>query len=400
MRNFKKIAALALALSMILALVACGGPAATPAPNTAATPTPTVSGEPAAQEYVVIGNAQPLSGVEAQVGRATTQGVELAVKHINENGGLNGVPIRLINYDDQGTPEVAVQVAQRMLHQDNVDLIMGTLLSSNLMAIGDIIEEAGLLIMGTGTSPVLISQGWENMFRVAPNGGFSMPVKAQMAADAGWNKLAVFHGMDDSTKSGAAVFSEAAQALGLEIVATEIYADGDTDFAGQLARIIAANPDAVLLATNGPTFPLAVRQLRLMDYTGHVFFREAPTTDAVNLAGDAIDGVMFVYPYITYEFPEQADDPVMVEFLQKFYAEYGEMPFHDVSYRAWDGMMAIWEASKIAGSNDSASLIEAMHSVQFRGLGGNIDFTNGDREGHPTFRGWSLQEGRPVPTAD
>ena len=390
MKKFKSVTATALALFLAFGMAACSG-------ETTGTTSTAAGGEPAEGEFLLIGNPQPLSGIHAQVGNATTQAVELAIEYVNENGGFNGVPLRLVNYDDQGSPEVAVQLAHRMLQQDNVDLIIGTLLSSNLMATGDIFENAGILVMGNGTSPTLMDQGWEFMFRVAPNNGFAMPAKIDIAIQEGWMRAAVIHGLDDATRSGAEAFIEISGERGVEIVAVESYIDGDTDFAGQLARIINADADVVFVSASGPIFPLIVRQLRLMDYDGQIFFREAPTADAVEVAGEALEGVMFVYPYITYDYPEQADDPYMVEFLQRFLERHGEMPFHDAAYRAWDAVLAMREASRIAGSNDSEAMRQAMHQVQFRGLGGNIDFTTGDREGRPDFRVWTIRDGRPVP---
>lgn len=398
-KQFKAIASLALALVLVLGLAACAGGGDTGGTGTQGSAGGDSDTPPAATsgEVLILGNPQPLSGINAQVGRATTQAIELAVEHINENGGFNGVPLRLINYDDENSPEVAVRVAQMMLQQDNVDLIIGTLLSSNLMATGDMFEEAGILTIGNGNGPSFMEQGWEFMFRAGPNLGFAMPTVAQMMQDEGFQRVAVIHGLDDATRSSAEAFFDNAARLGLEIVATEQYVDGDADFAGQIVTMLNANPDAILISANGPTFPLITRQLRLMDWDGPIFNREAPPADAVEVAGDAIEGVIFVYPYITYEYPEQSDDPVMVEFLQKFYEFHGEMPFHDCAFRAWDAMMAMWEASRIAGANDSESLRQAMHQVQFRGLGGDLDFTNGDGEGRPTFRAWVMRDGRPVP---
>ena len=386
--RIKAIVALALAAMLVLGLVACGGGSGSGGGG----------GTAAAEgEYIILGNPQPLSGINAQVGRATTQAIELAVHHINENGGFNGVPLRLINYDDENSPEVAVRVAQRMLMEDNVDLIIGTLLSSNLMATGDMFEEAGILTIGNGNGPSFMEQGWDFMFRAGPNLGFAMPTVADMMLAEGWTRAAVIHGLDDATRSSAEAFMENAERVGIEVVAIETYIDGDAVFPGQIASMLGANPDVILISANGPTFPLITRELRLADYTGPIFNREAPPADAVEVAGDAIEGVIFVYPYITYEYPGQADDPVMVEFLEKFYDFHGEMPFHDCAYRAWDAMMAMWEASRIAGANDSESLRQAMHQVQIRGLGGYLDFTGGNGEGMPLFRAWTMSGGRPAP---
>jgi ABC-type branched-chain amino acid transport systems, periplasmic component len=389
-RMLKTISAVAVSASLIMSITACSNG------GTSADSSDTNDTSTDAQEYLLIGNAQPLTGINAQLGEATTMAVELAVKHINENGGFNGVPLRLINYDDQNSPEEAVRVTQRMIQQDNVDLVLGSLLSSNLMATGDILQEAGLFSIVNGSADTFMQQGWDLMFRAGPNVALAMPSYASTMVAQGFERVSVIHGLDDATRSNGEAFMTAAKAEGLDIVAVETYIDGDTDFAGQISRMLEANPDVIMISSNGPTFPLVTRQLRLMDWDGPIFNREAPPSDAVSVAGDALDGVVFIYPYIAYEDVDQASDEYMIEFLQKFYDENGVMPFHDVAYRAWDAMMAMWEASKIAGANDSESLRDAMHQVQFRGLGGELDFTKGDREGHPKFVPWVMEAGRPV----
>ena len=58
--------------------------------------------------------------------------------------------------------------------------------------------------------------------------------------------------------------------------------------------------------------------------------------------------------------------------------------------------MAMWEASKIAGANDSESLREATHQVKIDGLGGTLDYTNGDREGYSAFNTFVLVDGQNI----
>ncbi|MBQ6496863.1 MAG: ABC transporter substrate-binding protein, partial [Firmicutes bacterium] len=82
------------------------------------------------------------------------------------------------------------------------------------------------------------------------------------------------------------------------------------------------------------------------------------------------------------------------EFLQNYFDEYGEMVQHESAYRGWDTMMSMWEASKIAGANDSESLREATHKVKIEGMGGQIDFTDGSREAYSVFKSFMLVGGK------
>ena len=75
---------------------------------------------------------------------------------------------------------------------------------------------------------------------------------------------------------------------------------------------------------------------------------------------------------------------------------YGNITTSDWPYRGWDSVMTLWEASKAAGSNDSEALQAAMSSVKFEGLGGTIDFTDGDHEGYSSFGAFVFVDGKKV----
>ncbi len=343
----------------------------------------------------VIGNPQPLSGVNAQVGNAANKAAELAVEVINAAGGFNGVPVRLINYDDQGIPEEAVKIARKMVEDDKVDAVLGSLTSTNMLAAGKTYNDAKLVTFGTGNSPTWMEQGWEYVFRACLNTKLSMPAVADKMVEMDLKKIAVFQGLDDAAKTSAETFIAVAEERGIEILTTESYSEGDTDYSGQISKILATNPDAVFCSTNGPTMAIFAKQLRQLGYKGLAFNREGMTGDVIDVAGDGANYWVFAYPYVTYKSVDEATDPLMKDFLTKFEEKYNEMPYHDCAYRSWDAMMVMWEASKIAGSNDSDKLKEAISQIKdFDTLAGVQDFTDGTREGLHSLNFYVILDGK------
>jgi ABC-type branched-subunit amino acid transport system substrate-binding protein len=106
--------------------------------------------------------------------------------------------------------------------------------------------------------------------------------------------------------------------------------------------------------------------------------------------------IAFVYPYVSYAALEDCTIPYMKEFLQRYQDAYGILPSSEAAYRGWDTMMSMWEASKIAGKNDSESLRAATHQVKIEGLGGTLDYTKGDREGYSEFNSFILIDGKSI----
>ena len=110
-------------------------------------------------DVIKIGLFQPLTGPSSLMGTAGYNSAKLAVEEINEAGGILGKKVELIPYDDKSSPEEAVKAVTRMIEVDEVDAIIGSLHSGNIQAAGDILEEAQIPLMGTGTSPQWLEQG-------------------------------------------------------------------------------------------------------------------------------------------------------------------------------------------------------------------------------------------------
>ena len=183
----KKILALVLAAVMALSLTACqaasadAAAAAAPAAAEAAAPAaaeaaPAAKAEaaapaaaeaapaaaeaaPAAGETFKIGWYSPLSGANATQGTAAHNSVELYIKELNERGGLLGMPVELVDYDDASDTEEAVKIATKLVEVDKVDFVISSIISNCVLASGQIFEDAHIPFFGMGFSPTFMQQG-------------------------------------------------------------------------------------------------------------------------------------------------------------------------------------------------------------------------------------------------
>ena len=399
----KKLIAMLLALIMVLGLVACGAeeaPAATEAPKADAPAATEAAGEdaPADVEPIVIGMSQPLTGTNALVGDSALKGAQIAIDQINAAGGVLGRPLTLINYDDQGNPEEGVKLATRLLEDDKVDWISSSLISSVILAQAPTFDDAGIILLGTGTSSTWMAPGYEHVFRPSPAAGSVYPAMAETAAELGIKTIAIFRGTDDSSASGAQDFTNAAEAVGIEIIGVETYNDGDTDFSGQAIKLANMGADAIFTSTYSVVQAQFAKQLRQSGYTGLVFNKEAVTVEHIKAAGPAHDYYIFSWPYVTYNSLDEINpetDPVMYKFCEDYMAKYNEMPYHDCAYRQYDSILALAAAAEAAGSIDSDAMAEALNTKvnNIQGLGGVIDFTsdaNGPHEGLVEYTAWII----------
>ena len=124
-----------------------------------------------AAEPIKIGVVTPLSGTYAQIGKQVRWGAELAVKEINAAGGVGGRVIELIFEDEEANPPVAVRKAEKLLQQDKVEFLTGTVNSGSTLAVGQVAERNDRILVTTVSYAPSITgaQCSPNVFRVNAN---------------------------------------------------------------------------------------------------------------------------------------------------------------------------------------------------------------------------------------
>ena len=394
----KKLLFTVLAIMMVLSLAAC---ASSDAPAEAAEPveetaeaveaTPVEDAEP-----IQIGFFGPLTGPSAQLGQAERNGVKIAIAEINDAGGLLGRPIELIEYDDKSSPEQAVKAATKLVQADKVTAIVGSLHSGNMLAAGPVLEEYQTPTVGVGTSATWLEQGWQYIFRSISNSQVAAKQLAKYSADNDLTNIALLHGNDEFGNNGVQDYSSNATPLGINIVADESFTHGDRDFTGQFAKIIASEPDAVLIWCLGDDLGAVTKQLRQAGYIGLIMGCESYSlAEVVDIAGDATNNVVFAAQYLVFDPPEEAKDPKMVTFLTSYLEEFGEKPFSDNAFRGYDAMKIIALGIERSGSLDGPDIIEEIHAINdYDGLAGVFDFVGNHGEGMDEMRLYEIKDGK------
>ena len=394
----KKFLAILLAMVMILSVTACAAPAAEEAPAVEEAPAEEAVVEEASGDVFRISTYLQLSGNNAEAGNNAKNGIDLAVEQINANGGFNGAQVVVTHYDTTGSTEEAVKVVQKVLENNAADAIIGSVNSNEVSACISYINDAKLYNFGLGTSATWMAD--ESMiytFRASCNNNRIAPLDVDMVKQLGYDTCAIISGTDDTGKSTADAFEAACAEKGVTVTTRQECDSADTDFSGQITQILATDPDIIFMSLIGDTFGPFVKQLRNMGYTGMIGCKECFSTAYQEVAGaENSNYICYVYPYVPYNTVEECDIPIMKNMISLYNDAYGKTPTHESAYRGWDTMMAMWEASKIAGANDSESLREATHQVKIDGLGGTLDYTNGDREGYSAFNTFVLVDGQNI----
>ncbi|WP_303971427.1 ABC transporter substrate-binding protein [Sporosarcina ureae] len=320
-----------------------------------------------------VGVISYLTGPGASYGEAITNGINLAHKEIAE---LGEVDIELKIEDSAGKQEEALSVAQKLMNSENVDAIIGPTLSTEMQIVGPEADLNGVPILGTSNTAEGIPQLGEYVFRNSIPETLAIPASVQKAIDKyGAKKVAILYGNDDVfTKAGYDTMKQVAKDLDLEVLTTETFQLGQSDYKAQLTKIKSLNPDLVLASALYNEGAVILDQARKMGidvpFVGGNGFN---SPEVIKIAGDAANGLIVATPWFA-----KKDDEKVKKFVEDYEAAYGMEP-DQFAAQAYDGFYVMAEAIKNAGEADRDAIRDALAEIKdFEGVLGNMSF---DEEG-------------------
>lgn len=319
-------------------------------------------------DVIRIGVAGPMTGDQSKMGTDFKNGVNLAVEEWNARGGVLGKKIEVVIGDDQHDPKQAVSVANMMVNRGVVSVI-GHFNSSCSIPASDTYNRGGIPMVSPGsTNPQLTEKGYDNVFRVCGRDDQQGRAGGAFVRDRlKLKKVAVLH---DKTTYGQGLADEFKKALGgnIEVVYYGGIVLGDKDFKSVLTTIREKSPELIFFGGIYPEAGLLVRQAKELGLKVP-FMSGDGTIDPkfIEIAGaDAADGT-----YLTFS-PDPANIPSAGGFLKNYTKKFGEIgPY---SIYAYDAANVVLNAIREAGSTDHRAITDKLHSMEFAGAGGKINF--------------------------
>jgi branched-chain amino acid transport system substrate-binding protein len=235
---------------------------------------------------IVIGISITTTGPGAALGIPERNALEFVPKEIG------GVPLKVIVLDDAGDPTTATTNARRFVTESKADIIMGSAITPSTIAISNVANEAGVPHIGLAPFPITPERAkWSvDMPQAVPIMGkvLYQHMKAHNIKTVGYIGYSDSYGdlwYGDLKKQG--------EPLGLQVVDDERFARPDTSVTGQVLKLVAANPDAVLIGASGTAAGLPQTELRNRGYKGLIYQTHgAASMDFIRIAGPAAEGVI------------------------------------------------------------------------------------------------------------
>lgn len=346
-----------------------------------------------------IGLIAPVSGQIPEVGLATIEAAELAVREVNDRGGLilddKRYHVALLIEDNQDNAEQTISAALRLINQQNVSAIVGPQASRNAIPAARYAEFAQIPMLSPWSTNPETTRNKSWVYRIAFNDTFQGQLMARFAfQDLGYQKAAVLYDVSSEyNRNLAEVFRTAFKAQGGRVVAFELYTRDAPDVTEQLRRIQATEPGVLFLPNYYNEVPEQARLARELGIRalllGSDTWTQIPVTER-----NAIEGAFFSTHYAV----DKADGEAL-NFRARFREAYNKDP-NDVSALTYDAFGILFEATRRHGGVDPKGIRDALNTLGgYEGVTGRIEFKgSGDptksavllevKEGEFVFKRW------------
>lgn len=359
----KKFLCMMMAVLMVLAMAACGGEPA----NNGGNDTPDAT-------TVKIGGIGPMTGPYANYGLSEKYGAELAVKEINEAGGINGKQIELSYQDSQGESESAVNAYGKLMDW-GMNISLGGVLSGETASIVAAARDDDVLLLTPSGSADKCIDGSSLAFRVCFYDSFQGAAAAQYIKDNDIvDTVGVLYQSDVDYSVGLYnAFVEKCGELGITIAETQTFTSTtSTDFSTQVNALVASGAKLVFIPFYAEEASTFLTQARGKFADGVYFF-----------GADGLDGILgkvaqdpTIANNVLMLTPFSADNPAenVQSFVAKYKEAYGATP-DQFAADAYDAVYVIKAAVEKAGSTSGAALASALTSLTVEGVTGVMTWT-------------------------
>ncbi len=321
-----------------------------------------------AGDGLLIGSLLPVTGSLAFLGPPEIAGVDLAIKEINDAGGVNGAPVRVLHTDSSDTksPQITSQSASQLINAGASAIIGAASSSVTLNVIDDIVAAERVMVSPANTATVLSGYS-EFYFRTAPPDSVQGAALADVIIGDGVQNLGLLVFEDDYGTGLRDVIVEAVGAAGVNVVygATETFDPDASNFAAEVQAVTAANPDAIVVIAFDQTKQI-LPELIATGFPGDkLYFTDGNTSDfSEDLPAGAIEGSKGTIPGAN-----PTDD--FRALLNSVAAE----PLTDYSYgaEAYDATILAALAAVRGGANDGKTIAANMAAVS--GANGGTECT-------------------------
>jgi len=332
-----------------------------------------------------IGVIAELTGDVPAVGASCKNAAEMAVKEINDAGGLQlgdkKYKVELFIEDNAGKADQSASAAQKLITQQKVLAIIGPNASRYAIPASEIAESSRVaLISPWSTTPKTTLDAKSGapkkyVFRACFIDPFQGRVVAKFTLDnLNLKKAAVLYDVASEYNKGIAeFFKETYEKNGGKVVAFETYTTNDKDFSAQLTKMKRARPEVIFLPNYYSEVPLQIQQAKRLGISVPFIGSDSwGSEEMVKLCGTDCEGY-----YFSTHYAADAATPVTIKFIDSYKSRYGATP-DDVAALTYDSFGLLFQAIRSAGKMDRQAVRDALARIpKYEGVTGLMQFQEG-----------------------
>lgn len=329
-----------------------------------------------AAEKIKIGFVTTLTTPAAAIGNDMRKAVDLALEHIG--GKMGPLEVDLIYGDDEFNPQKGKQRTERLIKQDNVDLVAGYIWSNVLLASAPTVLEAGKILISSNAGPSQLAgkRCNKNFFNVSWQNDQTPMAMGEVLNRRGVKTLYI---IAPNYAAGKNMVSGVERTFKGEIVGKDMTTwPTQKDWAAELSKVKAVNPDGVFIFYPGGHGPAFIKQYQQAGLEGRIPLYTVFTIDSISLprfqqAG--MEGVLGTS--MTQFWAPDMDNPQNKRFVADFRAKYGSYPSFYAA-QSYDTIFLIKSAVEAINGNidDIDAFRAALEKADFDSVRGKFRFGN------------------------
>jgi branched-chain amino acid transport system substrate-binding protein len=338
-------------------------------------------------DTIVLGAALSFTGKYKTNGKHTKNGYELAVRKVNEMGGIKvggkTYKLKVVYYDDESTPARGAQLAERLIKQDGVQFMLGPYSSGLTKAMAPVTEKYKIpMVEGNGASRSLFNKGYKYLFAVLSTSeqylAEAINLAAQQALAAGKDpaslKVALAMENDPFSQDIRAGVLDDAQTHSMNIVIDDKLPKELNDMTVTLTKVRALKPDILVVSGHSKGAATVIRQVMEQKVDVPMLaITHCEAADVIGKFGAGAEHTLCATQWaetMTYkdEYFGSAGD-----YAKLFEKEYGYVPPYQAAESS--ASVLVWaDALQRAGSFDTGKLRDALSATEMQTFYGNIKF--------------------------
>lgn len=313
-----------------------------------------------AADPIKVGIALSQSGNLADSAEHYRKAVDLWREQVNERGGLLGRQVEIVLYDDRSDPATAARLYERLITNDGADLLVspwGSASTATATAVAE--KHKRVMINGGGASEKIHQRGFEYIFQTAAPISHYVTGVGPMAEKFGLKTMTIVSRDYSAARDMEGALEKIAEDRKIEIVNSEYFPAGTSDFSSSIAKARQSNPD-IWISVGYPNEAIEmIRQFRASNYLPKMFVHNGASIDdflqAAGKDGEYVIGMSLYEPVLK----TKGND----EFVKAFKAKYGYEPGYYSGF-GYAAVQVLEEAVKKTGDLDQDKLRDTLRTLE------------------------------------